>query len=119
MVQARPIEYARDIAAYTVQAECSPYLTELAQTLMQQQETTSLQQEQLNAAQSVQTRLSPFSEAVTAAVMICSRLGSPSGNLRGMHKPKKSGKAWGKQALSGMPSIPSVQPKGLFATPAQ
>ena len=39
LVEAPPIEYAREIAAYLVRTEWQPYLTELAQTNMQQQET--------------------------------------------------------------------------------
>ena len=35
LVQVPPIEYAREIAAYIVQAEWQPYLTELTKTNMQ------------------------------------------------------------------------------------
>ena len=119
LVQAPPIEYAREIAAYMVQAEWQPYLTELAKTNMQQQETIRQQNEQLVAAHSAQTRLSRFAEGVAAAVMIHSRSASPAGNPRGVDKNKKSGKAKEKEPSSGKPSAPSVPPSSLPTTPAQ
>ena len=101
-----------------VQAEWQPYLTELAKTNMQQQETIRLQQEQLATAQFMQTRLSPFFEGVTAAIIIRSRSASPAGNPHDVHKNKRSGKAKEKQPSSGKPSAPSVPPSGLPATSA-
>ena len=56
LVQAPPVEYAREIAAYMIQVKWQPYPTELAKTNVQQQETICLQQEQLAAAQFRQTR---------------------------------------------------------------
>ena len=114
LVEAPPIEYAREIAAYLVRTEWQPYLTELAATNMQQQETIQLQREQLAAQAQVQTRLSPFSEQVAAAVLSRPRSVSPSGNPRGVHKSdqrRKTGKGKEKQASAGKPS-------GTPATPA-
>ena len=119
LVEAPPIEYAPETAAYMVRAEWQSYLTELATTYMQQPKTIRLQQEQLTPAQSTQTRLFSFSEGVTAALMIRAQSASPAGNPPGVHKNKKPGKAKEKQPSSGKPSAPSIQRSGLPATPTQ
>ena len=118
LVQTPLVEYPQEIAAYMLQAEWQPYLTELAKTNIQQQEMIRLQQEQLAEAQSAQPRLSPFSEGVTATIMIRSQSASPAGNPHWVHKIKKSGKAKEKQPSSGKPSAPSVLLSGLPATSA-
>ena len=123
LVEAPPIEYTREIAAYLVRTEWQPYLTELAQTNMQQQETIQLQQEQLaaQAPAQTQTRLSPFSEQVTAAVLARPRSVSPSGNPRGVHKSdqrRKTGKGKEKQASAGKPSGAPATPAPLVVQPS-
>ena len=121
LVEPPPLEYAREIAAYMVDAEWGPYLTELAESSLRQQKTIRMQQEQLAIAQAAQPRLYPFIEAVAAAIAVRSRSTSPAGNRKGVVKSgasKKTGKANEKQASSAGPSVPQVQTSCTPARPA-